>query len=337
MRILKYLFLLFLLLFIAFVVFVATQPGDYKIMQTKEIAAPKEKLFQFIANTNSFQEWSPWEEDEALIATVKNSSKDSLFHKITINEEPSNSSFLFQSTKKGTLVTWQMEGTLDLKSKIMSVLNGGANPVIGSQLLKGLENINYYLVNEIGNFSIKTNGLVTKQAANYLQQVATCAVSDFETKSKAMLQNMISFVTKNNITTTGLPFVRYTTKKSPDQKTTFAICIPIKERIFTLEGSQISGGHFEAFDAVKTTLTGDYSHKEKAWKAARRYMNKNKITEDTAEKAIEIYQISLPKERKPSKWVTEIYIPVQKKRQEPQPKTVETIEPTPEVKENSVQ
>ena len=46
-------FLLFLLLFIAFVVFVATQPGDYKIMQTKEIAAPKEKLFQFIANTNS--------------------------------------------------------------------------------------------------------------------------------------------------------------------------------------------------------------------------------------------------------------------------------------------
>jgi effector-binding domain-containing protein len=230
-----------------------------------------------------------------------------------------------------------MEGTLDLKSKIMSVLNGGANPVIGSQLVKGLENINYYLVNEIGNFSIKTNGLVTKQAANYLQQVATCAVSDFETKSKAMLQNMISFVTKNNITTTGLPFIRYTTKKSPDQKTTFAICIPIKERIFTLEGSQISGGHFEAFDAVKTTLTGDYSHKEKAWKAARRYMNKNKITEDTAGKAIEIYQISLPKERKPSKWVTEIYIPVQKKRQEPQPETVETIEPTPEVKENSVQ
>ena len=104
-----------------------------------------------------------------------------------------------------------------------------------------------------------------------------------------------------------------------------------------MEGSQISGGHFEAFDAVKTTLTGDYSHKEKAWKAARRYMNKNKITEDTAEKAIEIYQISLPKERKPSKWVTEIYIPVQKKRQEPQPETEETIESTPEVKENSVQ
>jgi effector-binding domain-containing protein len=334
MRILKYLFLLFLVLFIAFVVFVATQPGDYKIMQSKEIAVPKEELSNFIANTNSFNDWSPWEADEAIITNTSPSTSDSLLQKITINEEVSQSSFHFQSTKKGTLVTWQMQGTLDLKSKILSVLNGGANPVIGSQLEEGLKNINYYLVNEIGNYSIKTNGLVTQKATNYIQQQSTCAVKDFEIKSKAMLQNMIAFVTKNNIKTTGLPFVRYTTKKSPDQKTAFAICIPVAERIYTMEGSQISGGRFEAYDAVKITLTGDYSHNDKAWKAARGFMNKNKLTEDSAEKAIELYKVSLPKERKPSKWVTEIYIPVQKQSQEPQPEVLEsttTVAPeTPE-------
>lgn len=335
MRILKYLFLLFLVLFIAFVVFVATQPGDYKIMQSREIAVPKDELAHFIADTNSFDDWSPWEADEAIISNAPKSTSDSLFQKITINEELSQSSFHFQSTKKGTRVTWQMQGTLDLQSKILSVLNGGSNPVIGSQLEKGLEKINYYLVNEIGNYSIKTNGLVTHKATNYIQQQTTCAVKDFEIKSKAMLQNMLSFVTKNNIKTTGLPFVRYTTKKSPDQKTAFAICIPIAERIYTTEGSQISGGHFEAFEAIKTSLTGDYSHIDKAWRAARGFMNKNKLTEDTTEKAIEIYKVSLPKERKPSKWVTEIYIPVQKQRKEPQPEVVEST--TTEVPETPEQ
>ncbi|WP_396196393.1 GyrI-like domain-containing protein [Flavobacterium sp.] len=329
MRILKYIFLLLLLFFIAFVVFVATQPGDYKIMQSKEIAASKEELVHFVADTNSFDDWSPWEQDEARIANLSKPASDSLFQKITINNELSQSYFAFQSTKKGTRVTWQMQGTLDLKSKIMSVLNGGANPVIGSQLEKGLENINYYLVNEIGNYSIKTNGIVTQKATNYIQQQTTCYVKDFEKKSKAMVQNMLSFVTKNKIKTTGVPFVRYTTKKSPDQKTAFAICIPISERIYTMEGSQISGGRFEAFEAVKTTLTGDYSHNDKAWRAARGFINKNKLTEATDEKAIEVYKVSLPKERKPSKWVTEIYIPVQKQRKEPQPEVVES--PTREV------
>jgi effector-binding domain-containing protein len=335
MRILKYLFLLFLLLFIAFVVFVATQPGDYKIMQTKEIAVPKEELVHFISDTNSFDDWSPWEANEAFITNIPNTTTDSLFQKITINDELSQSSFQFQSTKNGTRVTWQMQGTLDLKSKIMSVLNGGANPVIGAQLEKGLENIKYYLVNEIGNFTIKTDGIVTQPATNYIQQQTTCAVKDFEKKSKAMLQNMLSFVTKNNIKTTGVPFVRYTTKKSPDQKTAFAICIPIRDRIYTMEGSQISGGHFESFEAVKTTLTGDYSHNDKAWKATRNYINRKKLTEDTAEKAIELYKVSLPKERKPSKWVTEIYIPVQKQRKEPKPEVVEST--TSEVPESPEQ
>ena len=335
MRILKYLFLLFLVLFIAFVVFVATQPGDYKIIQSKEIAIPKDEVFHFIADTNSFHDWSPWEADEAIISNASKSTPDSLFQKITIKDEISQSSFQFQSTKKGTRVTWLMQGTLDLKSKIISVLNGGANPVIAVQLEKGLENINYYLVNEIGNYTIKTNGLVTQKATNYIQQQTTCAVKDFEKKSKAMLQNMLSFVTQNNIKTTGLPFVRYINKKSPDQKTVFAVCIPVAERIFTLEGSQISGGRFEAFEAVKTTLTGDYSHNDKAWRAARGYMNKNKLTQDSAEKAIEIYKVSLPKERKPSKWVTEIYIPVQKQRQEPKPEVAEST--TTEVPETPVQ
>lgn len=323
MRILKYLFLLFLLLSTAFVVFVTTQPGDYKIMRKKEINISKDVLYHFISDTTSLNDWSPWEKDEISLVNKNLSSTDSIAHTIILNEEKTSSLFHFQKTNKGTIVTWEVNGKLDLKLKILSVLKGGATNVVGSELEKGLANIDHYLVNEISNYTIKINGLVTKNNTNYIQQEATCAVADFQKKSKAMLQNMVAFVTKNDIKITGLPFVIYKTKKTSDNKTVFAMCVPVEEEILTTEGSEISGGHFDSFLAVKATLNGDYSHNEKAWKEARKYMNKSKLSEDLIGKPIEIYKVSLPKERKPSKWVTEIYIPVQRKISAPKPESTE--------------
>jgi effector-binding domain-containing protein len=155
--------------------------------------------------------------------------------------------------------------------------------------------------------------LVTKHATNYIQQIDTCAVADFQKKSKEMLQNMLSFVSKNDIKITGLPFIVYENKQTSNNTTIFAMCVPVEEEILTTEGSEISGGSFDEFLAVKTTLYGDYSHLEEAWNKTADYIITKKIIEDIAGKHIEIYKTSLPKERKPSKWVTEIYVPIKKK------------------------
>ena len=104
------------------------------------------------------------------------------------------------------------------------------------------------------------------------------------------------------------------------------MCVPVEEEILTTSGSEISGGHFDEFLAVKTTLTGDYSHNIEAWNKTINYINKKKLIKDTEGLNIEVYKISLPKERKPSKWVTEIYIPVKKRVYIPKPKPTEVQE-----------
>ena len=139
-----------------------------------------------------------------------------------------------------------------------------------------------------------------------------------------MLQNMLSFVEKNDIKITGLPFIVYENKNTVDNQTIFAMCVPVEEEILTTEGSEISGGHFDEFLAVKTTLVGDYSHNKEAWKKTATYIKEKKLVEDGTGKHIEIYKVSLPKERKPSKWVTEIYVPIKKRAYIPKPKPVET-------------
>jgi len=321
MRILKYILLLLLLLSVAFVVFVATQKGDYKIVRSKEIKIAKDVVFTFVTDSSSYQDWSPWKSDEANFKNIKITPNDSLAQNIILSEIKNESLMRFQKTKNGVLITWEMKGNLDFNLKLLSVLQGGVENVIGDKLEEGLENIDTYLVKELKTFNIKINGLVTKHMTNYIQQIDTCSIADFQKVSKSMLQNMMSFVEKNEIEILGLPFITYESISTNDNEIIFAMCVPVEEEILTTPGSEISGGHFDEFLAVKTTLTGDYTHRKEAWNKARAYANKNKLIEDSFNgKFIEVYKVSLPKERKPSKWVTEIYVPVKKRVYIPRPK-----------------
>ncbi|WP_322550703.1 GyrI-like domain-containing protein [Flavobacterium psychraquaticum] len=325
MRILKYIFLLFLLFSLAFVVFVATQPGDYKIIRSKEIKISKDILFNFVSDTSALQNWSPWNQNEVVFKNDSITSNDTLSQQLFFAENPNKSLFRFENTKKGTLVTWELNGKMDFKSKLANALQGGVHNVIGDKLVDGLINIDNYLVKELSTYTIEIEGLVTKHATNYIQQIDTCAAADFQKVSKRLLQNMISFVAQNEIKITGLPFIVFDNKKLPQNKISFAMCVPVEEEILTTEGSDISGGHFDEFLAIKTILTGDYSHKKEAWAKTVNYVKKEKLIEDVFGKYIEIYKVSLPKERKPSKWVTEIYVPIKRKEA---PKFVRPITPT---------
>ena len=327
MRILKYILLLLLLISVGFFVFVATQKEDYKIVRSKEIKIPQDVVFTFVTDSTSSQDWSPWKSDEAYFKNIKIISNDSIKQNITISEIKNESLMCFQKTKQGVLITWEMKGSLDFNLKLLSVLKGGVENVLGKKLEEGLENIDTFLVKELKNYNIKINGLVTKNITNYIQQIDTCSTADFQKVSKSMLQNMISFVKKNDIEILGLPFITYERISTNDKEIIFAMCVPVEEEILTTSGSEISGGHFDKFLAVKATLTGDYSYRKEAWNKARNYVRKNKLVEDSFNgKFIEVYKVSLPKERRPSKWVTELYVPVKKKVFAPKPKTEATEE-----------
>lgn len=332
MRILKYIVLLLLLLGIAFIVFVATQKADYKIVRAKEIKISKDVVFSFVTDSSSNQDWSPWKSNEATFENIKVVPNDSLEQNISISEIKNESLIRFQKTKNGVLLTWEMKGNLDFNLKLLSVLQGGVENVLGDKLEEGLLNINNYLTKELKTYDIKVNGVVTKHMTNYIQQIDTCSISEFQKVSKTMLQNMMHFVEKNNIEIVGLPFITYENVNFNKKEIIFSMCVPVVEEILTTPGSEISGGHFDEFTAVKATLTGDYSHRKNAWNKARNFARKNRFIEDSFNgKFIEIYKVSLPKERKPSKWVTEFYVPVKKKVYIPKPKpeATENVNTTP--------
>ena len=334
MKIFKYLTLLFLLFLLAFVVFVATQPATYQITKKKEINSPTEVVFEYVNDFSNWNDWQQFNKDENFTFTTSENTigeksfvkwdsntiiattfaqKDSIVQNYIESANKQTLHWKFKKTKTGTLALVTIKGDLTFKEKIYSVLNGGITSYVGPQIEESLVKINNYLVNELGNFDIKVQGLVSLPETNYIEQKDSCLVKDFPKKSKALLKTMKTFIKNNDIETLSVPFVIFYNNPSGSMMK-YAMCVPVKDEILTTPESQIQGKNFKSFLAVKTILKGDYSHMKNAWSKARNYIAENKFTEDKASVYMGIYKKSAPEVNEPSKWETEIYIPIVKKK-----------------------
>jgi len=349
MKILKYIFLLLLLCGIAGFVFIATQPGNYSFKKSKEITVSKEVVFNFINNYNNWNLWNSniepktsketFSEDfktytisngkESIVyETLAVHGTDSITQKATQNALVTDLTWKFNPAKEGTVVTCEMKGTLTLKQKILSVLQGGVQNYLGTEIDTNLSNIEKYLTHELNNYNIKISGIENYAGTLFIKQIDSTDINSYYLTAKNKIPNLIKFAQDNGIDYKEQPFVLFDKFDKIKNETKFSVCIPVKDEIITSEGSDVQGGELFEFNAVKITLIGDYSHLSKAWEEGFKYIKKNKLEEDQNGTYIESYKSYSPNESQPSKWITEIYIPIKSSvLPKKKPVTNQSIEP----------
>lgn len=330
MKILKYIILLLLLISIAGFVFIATQPSNYYIKKTKEIAVPREVVFNFIYDYTNWNYWNPFYNktsvetisENSKIYTLSNSNQsvvyetlnsfamDSIQQKFKLNDKTQDLVWKFQSTVNGTLIIYETKGRLTLKEKIFSFFNGGSQKYLGKESEKSLINIKNYLVKELNSYKIKINGIVTQPESLFIVKRDSSSIEDFTFNFKNHFPSLLSFAKENILTYQEQPFVLFENWDKSKNTTKYKVGLFVKEEIITSEGSDISGGILPEQKAVKVTLIGNHLHNRKAWDEAFKYISKNKLNEDLSGNYLEIYKIYEATEKQPSKWITEIYIPV---------------------------
>lgn len=336
MRILKYIFLLILLLAIALTVFIATQEGKYDIKKEKVINVQGPVIYNYI---NDYRNWenvgvltnndttavysfsdvtfgkgtkTSWKlsDSDGNVETVRVVENDSIIQKAVINNYPSDIAWGFNKAGNGTKVSVRIKGELSFKDKAYAVLQGGVQERLEATLDKGLENLNKFLVHELGTYNVDVIGLVNKTGTYYLQQAVKVPAKDATTRINEITAKLTAFAVTNKIVLNGAPFVIYTNTGRQGAEMQFAVCIPIKEEIFTMPGSEYEGGRLEGFQALKTTLKGDYSHLKKAWDASAKEISTKALQENTGGQYIEVHTRNVQQIKKPSGWVTDIYTPV---------------------------
>jgi predicted transcriptional regulator YdeE len=336
MRILKYIFLLLLLAFVGLTVFVTTQKGIYDVKRSKIIKTSRTTVFDYINDYRNWETFGSWMDDakettfdysskttgiggsfswrnkdkNGFIKTIYVKENDSLSQKLTYNGTTSNVYWTFKDTVGGTKVTWANKGKMDFMTKIYSFFNGGIDAVLGNMIEKNLFNLDKTLDYEMKTYSIKVNGIVPAYSGFYLKQSVTCRIKSVPKNIKIMMPRMVQFFKKNNLSLFGKPFVLYEKYDVTNDIVTFSVCIPVKEKINVTSGSDVSSGELLPFTCLKTTLVGDYSHTQEAWEKARKHIADSGLKENFSGQYMEVYSKTIDDVKSPSKWITDIYIPV---------------------------
>lgn len=337
MRILKYVILLLILGFIAISVFIATQKGNYEVKRTIFIKSPPATVYNYISDYKNYDQWGFWKEelpgakftsspnssgvgssyqwksvnnDNGEISTTFLVENDSIAQKFTINENPGTYNWKLIDSANGTKVIWYAKGKLRFMSKIKSVFNGGIDAVMGNNFEKSLANLDTNLDYEINTFTATLNGKVERPAVNYLKQTINSKIANHPRNLAIMLRTMRNFFDKNKIPTAGKPFVIYHTYNTVSGITKFSVCMPIASEVHIGEGSDIQFEKSTPYTAIKSTLKGDYSHLQKAREKSIEFIAENNLSR-IAPFSIEQYTVGVETSKQPSKWITEIFIPVQ--------------------------
>lgn len=340
MKIAKYIFFLLVLLAFALFVFISTQPNSFSITETRTINASKELVFDY---TNDLSTWKSWwipfnenranikpdstivEYDTNLIEKKMSYAKDSIHFAVYDENFTGNTTLNFKSLEtKKTEITWIVKGDTTFKMKFISFFKGGMQNVLDDILQQSMENINTELQTKFDTFSIEINGFETKNGCQYIAIQDSTAIDNFDLKRKELFKKLGQFITNNNLTINGDPFVIFKSKSAKYYN--YLSCIPVTTVLDSIAiDSTMIKGKFDSYLALKTTLKGSYSNRNNTWKKAKKSIEKSSYKENKDGLHIEVYK----KESKqvPANNVTEIYIPVRKPIIANEPKK-DSLQPT---------
>lgn len=340
MKILKYLFLLALLSLVALSVFVATQKGDFTIERSKVINSPRNTVYNYINDFRNFEDFESWavedptmrmsfpsktigngatfswegNEGKGNAITLKTKEGESIQQKMNFDGTQADVNWTFKDTLAGkTKVTWKAKGTMSFLFKIYTSINGGSDNVIGTMYEKSLVNIDKNLDYETKTYTIKVNGVVKKTETSYIKQTFTSEIQKVNKNARVVIPKLIQFSKTNGLLTNGKPFIIYHTYDTASGLAKISICLPINRDISISAGSDILSGKLNGFEAVKTTLTGDYSHTSEAIAKTKAFINNEKIVPELSWSHLEILTINKLDVKSPSKLMTEIYFPTKPK------------------------
>ena len=349
MKILKYLLLLIFLFFIGLTVFIATQKGDYTIIRSKVIKIPRSIVYNYVNDYKNWETFASWSNDggktkfrfpnltkgkggscswmgtsSGRILTTDVSENAYITQQMMLNDTETKGKWTFKDTLGKTKVTWETKGSMDVFTKIKAYLNGGIENIIGDVYEKSLYQLDRTLDYEINTFKVNLNGIVARPSTYYIGQTINSESEKVSKNIRILIPKMIAFFKKNDMVMHGKPFVILNSINDKSKITTLSVCIPIKDSVNIMPGSELSSGKIEAHSSVKTTLIGDYSHFEKANQKSLDYIFKNELKRNFSIQSSRIYLISYDDDKHPSKWTTELYYPVYPKIVSPKPAAVAT-------------
>lgn len=339
MKVLKYSFILLLIIIIGGSIFFTLKDGSYDITQSRTIQAPPQVIFEQIEDFKNWENWNPWLEDESVTSTMGTQTQGVNGYysftdeygngKMTINGIEPNTSISMDmfydngmtesnsevtmkliEVENGTKVIWNIKGEQGLLDKVIGTLFGfNMEEEITPMYEKGLENLEQVVLQQMKVFSINVDGIIETGGGYFLYMSSSSKLNNIPELKSQMLQNIMSYMQRNNIDMYGMPRIIYEKLNPLNNSTIFSAAVPVQNREITATRSNILSSYQEPGKAVKVTLKGSYDNITAAWNKGKEFIKQNGL-ERSELPIYEIYKTNSDLTPNPADYLTEIYFPI---------------------------
>lgn len=336
MKFIKFLFFLLLIAIIGGAIYVASLKSDYTIESKRFIKAPVAVIFDDVNEYKNWENWGPWYEmDSSIVATFPEKTsgvgasyswkgKDGEGSIETISLKPNKEIthkidfgtgnqptvyWNFEKVNGGTEVTWGMKGTNSFTGKLYWLTQGGIEKNMTPMYDRGLELLDQHITTKLEKHTIESKGLTDVGGGFYLYLTSSSKLDKISSVTEDLFPKILSYMKENNIVAAGSPFSLCHKWNEANNYVVFSCCVPIKERIATT--NNILVGFQKPQHTFKTILKGSYSYATEAWEDAFKSIAERGLKIPEGSEFFEVYTVGKNQTENPTKWITEIYIPVE--------------------------
>lgn len=320
MKYLKYLLFLLLIAVIGGSIYIAVQPNSFLVIAKRSIKAPASVIYETILDTSSTDRSSFWKE-RALIKSTSTNAPNSIQQTYT-SQDIGNSELTWKMTPNGDGST-EVSKSISAKKlsffyKAKSIFSSGTNDDLITQITNDLEQLDNDILESMAKYEITNNGITEHGGGFYMYKTTSSTASNISNMMAQQFLEILNFMQDNSIRMVGMPFTIYN-EMNADGNVIMSNAIPVANQITVAEESTILCGYMDRTRVLKTTLKGNYTYLDEAWKKAMQYLKDNNL-EPSDLKPFEIYTNDPGDVPNPANWITELYIPL---------KPVESVENVP--------
>ncbi|HLS29236.1 MAG TPA: GyrI-like domain-containing protein [Flavobacteriaceae bacterium] len=353
MKLLKYFLLLILIILVGGAAYVALIDGKFTYNENVELKAPRDLVFQEINNLKNWESWSDFKNNDMQLHYSEKTTGDDAFFTWKnkesniagdlINTKVERSSLIEQKgnfeerigstsyrtkwdfNKEGdtTYVYLEINGKLDFKAKAFRLFKGdSAQKHFDSRIQKNLNRLKEEVIKKMEVYSINVDGVKTTAGRDYVY-TSQSLKNEPESIAKNRLEQtekLHSFLENQSRKAKGSPFMIYNTIDRAHQNVIVSFALPIQiDKDIELEDTEknILMGTQESQRVIKGTLKGNYQNIPKLWEAINTYLKNNQLEQDSQAKAYEVYKVTRQETENPAEWITELYVPIKKRKEEP--------------------
>ena len=343
MKIFKYLLFLLLIFIIGASIYIATKDGKFQVEHTEMMMAPQEVVFNEVNDFTTWKNWEPWSQEatdmiinygektsgsgasytwrseemgDGEIETVKSNPFTDIEQIITFKtpfgESTSDIYWEFHQEGDSTKVIWGMKGEQSFMEKAAFLFQDESlNEMMQPMFKKGLDNLQEVLREKMETYSINVDG-ITQHGGGYYMYVTTASkISQVSERMPAMINQVASYMSENNIEKAGNPFVLYNQWNKDAGTAIYSAAHFTPSEVIVPAESNVLTGYMPNQRTLKTTLKGDYVNLKEAWDNAYNYIQENGLVAAGNSQPFEVYVTGPKDNANPAKWITHIYIPLQ--------------------------